>query len=169
MAAEAEAREDKATMELVALPGPAMHDSTGGEDQRANKPSTEAVQEPADEDSKRPSKHSEHLNAERLLREFEAKFNSLDLFSRARQGTTHGHLRLQLAVSRKTDANGEKRTVETWIEITQVYEIPAVQQVSFTDVLAYAEAERKYARKYTMKTLAKTISTERLQRWKGKE
>ncbi|KAK7897008.1 hypothetical protein LTR67_004896 [Exophiala xenobiotica] len=70
------------------------------------------------------------------------RLRSLDLPSHVAKATSYGSIRHQHSERREIGNHGEKRTVKTWIEITQVYEVPAPQWLSLTDVVAAVETER---------------------------
>ncbi|KIW58688.1 hypothetical protein PV05_03187 [Exophiala xenobiotica] len=74
-------------------------------------------------------------------RQLKARLRSLDLASHVAKATSYGSIRHQHSEQREIGDHGEKRTVKTWIEITQVYEVPAPQTLSLTDIVAAVEME----------------------------
>ncbi|KIX05219.1 uncharacterized protein Z518_06091 [Rhinocladiella mackenziei CBS 650.93] len=74
-------------------------------------------------------------------RELESRLEALDLSSHVSKITTYGTVRHQHSEKREAGDHGEKRTIKTWIEITEVYEVPSAQVLKLNDVLAAVEEE----------------------------
>ncbi|OAP55876.1 hypothetical protein AYL99_10028 [Fonsecaea erecta] len=75
------------------------------------------------------------------LRNIQLKLSRLDLPEHVSKITTYGSVRHQHSVKREVDDHGEKRTVKTWIEITEVFEVPHAQSLTLKDVAAAVDAD----------------------------
>ncbi|OQU98082.1 hypothetical protein CLAIMM_03913 [Cladophialophora immunda] len=83
------------------------------------------------------------LNPKPTLRKIKSQLSRLDLSAHVSKITTYGNVRHQHSVKREADDHGEKRTVKTWIEITEVYEVPTSKSLTFKDVAAAVEEEEE--------------------------
>ncbi|KIW94916.1 uncharacterized protein Z519_04895 [Cladophialophora bantiana CBS 173.52] len=75
------------------------------------------------------------------LRNVKSQLSRLNLSEHVSKITTYGSVRHQHSVKREASDHGEKRTVKTWIEITEVYEVPAPKVLTIKDVVAAVEEE----------------------------
>ncbi|EXJ70846.1 uncharacterized protein A1O5_05837 [Cladophialophora psammophila CBS 110553] len=75
------------------------------------------------------------------LRDVKSQLSRLNLSEHVSKITTYGSVRHQHSVKREASDHGEKRTVKTWIEITEVYEVPAPKALTIKDVVAAVEEE----------------------------
>lgn len=73
--------------------------------------------------------------------ELKAKLNSFDLPSHVSKMTTSGTIRHQHSEKREISDYGEKRTVTTWIQIEEVYQVPASSFLSWKDVTTAVKQE----------------------------
>jgi hypothetical protein len=73
--------------------------------------------------------------------ELKAKLNSFDLPSHVSKMTTSGTIRHQHSEKREISDYGEKRTVTTWIQIEEVYQVPASSSLSWKDVITAVKQE----------------------------
>jgi hypothetical protein len=80
-----------------------------------------------------------HKTRRQTRRELKALMNSTDLSAHVSKITTYGTVRHQHSEKREVGDHGEKRTVKTWIEITEVYEVPHNQDLKWDDVLTAVE------------------------------
>jgi hypothetical protein len=79
------------------------------------------------------------LNAKKALQKAQAALTDLDLTDNVLKAITYGSVRHQHTVSREVTDFGEKRTVKTYIEVTEIFEVPADHTVK--DVAAAVEDE----------------------------
>jgi len=70
-----------------------------------------------------------------------AKFDSLDLPAHVSKMTTSGTIRHQHSEKREVSDYGERRTVTTWIQIEEVYNVPAPHSLSWKDVMTVVQKE----------------------------
>lgn len=73
--------------------------------------------------------------------DLKAKFDSLDLPSHVSKMTTSGTIRHQHSEKREVSDYGERRTVTTWIQIEEVYDVPAANSLSWKDVMTAVKQE----------------------------
>lgn len=73
--------------------------------------------------------------------EVKSRLHALDLTKHVAKFSRSGSVRHQHSVKRETSDHGEKRTVKTWIEITEVYEVPSEQALTLKDLVAAVEAD----------------------------
>lgn len=97
---------------------------------------SDTTQQPAFKDG-----HSKPTTTGHSRRELKARLKALDLGSHVSKVTTYGSVRHQHSVEREANEFGEKRTVTTWIEITEVYQVPSTKGLTLKDVVAAVEAE----------------------------
>ncbi|KIX97330.1 uncharacterized protein Z520_06782 [Fonsecaea multimorphosa CBS 102226] len=81
------------------------------------------------------------LRSKPTLRHIRSQLSRLDLSEHVSKITTYGSVRHQHSVKREADDLGERRTVKTWIEITEVYEVPSASALTFQDVVAAVDEE----------------------------
>jgi hypothetical protein len=67
--------------------------------------------------------------------------STLDIPANVSKITTYGTVRHQTSVKREASDHGEKRTVKTWIEITEVYHVPKPENLTLKDIAAVIEQE----------------------------
>ncbi|KIW63375.1 hypothetical protein PV04_10224 [Phialophora macrospora] len=81
------------------------------------------------------------------IREIKKALSHLNIADNVSKITTYGTVRHQSSVKREASDHGEKRTVKTWIEITEVYEVPSPQKLTVDDIAAAVEQEDRHMRK----------------------
>ncbi|OAG33814.1 hypothetical protein AYO21_12088 [Fonsecaea monophora] len=81
------------------------------------------------------------LRSKPTLRSVRSQVSRLDLSEHVSKITTYGSVRHQHSVKREAGDHGEKRTVRTWIEVTEVYEVPTSKSLTFKDVVAAVDED----------------------------
>jgi hypothetical protein len=79
------------------------------------------------------------FKAKKALQKAKTALTDLNLIEDVLKAITYGSVRHQHTVTREVSDFGEKRTVKTYIEVTEVYEVPADHSVK--DVAAAVEDE----------------------------
>ncbi|KAK4947659.1 hypothetical protein LTR10_013605 [Elasticomyces elasticus] len=90
---------------------------------------------------KEPSGLSLLNKARQVRRELKERLQSVNLGSHVSKVTSSGTIRHQSSVKREIGDHGEKRTVKTWIEITEVYEVPSAAALDWSDVVHAVDAD----------------------------
>ncbi|ETI26765.1 hypothetical protein G647_10210 [Cladophialophora carrionii CBS 160.54] len=97
-----------------------------------DKPSTEQGESSTVKDDSKPKATM------KAIKKALSRLNVADNISKI---TTYGTVRHQSFVKREVSDHGEKRTVKTWIEVTEVYEVPNPQKLTVKDIAAAVEQE----------------------------
>lgn len=79
--------------------------------------------------------------ARKVRDDIKDRLQAVDLSSHVSKVTSYGTVRHQSSVKREVGDHGEKRTVKTWIEITEVYEVPNAAAFEWSDVVAALDAD----------------------------
>ncbi|EXJ54215.1 hypothetical protein A1O7_09552 [Cladophialophora yegresii CBS 114405] len=94
------------------------------------------------EDGK-PSTSKSDSKPKETIKEIKKALSRLNVADNVSKITTYGTVRHQSSVKREVGDHGEKRTVKTWIEITEVYEVPKPQTLTVKDIVAAVEQEAR--------------------------
>lgn len=81
------------------------------------------------------SKKSKKNSLKEVKRHCEKALARLNLADHIAKIVTYGTVRTQSSVTRQVNDFGETRTVKTWIEVTETYQVPAGQRVSLEDLV----------------------------------
>ncbi len=77
------------------------------------------------------------------IKDIKKALSRLNIAENVTKVTTYGAVRYQSSVKREASDHGEKRTVNTWIEITEVYSVPAPQKLTVKDIATAIEQEEQ--------------------------
>ncbi|KAJ9605530.1 hypothetical protein H2200_010187 [Cladophialophora chaetospira] len=96
---------------------------------------------PAAKETKKNSK--DDTKSKLSVKEIKKALSRLNIAENVTKVTTYGSVRHQSTVKREATDHGEKRTVKTWIEITEVYDVPKPQKLTVKDIVAAVEQEQE--------------------------
>ena len=97
--------------------------------------------EPAATETKQSPKQDSKLKFS--VKAIKKALSHLNIADNVTKVTTHGSVRYQSSVKREASDHGEKRTVKTWVEITEVYDVPAPQKLTVNDIALAIEQEEE--------------------------
>lgn len=115
---------------------PEEDDQTTG---RKSSTDTTETEKPEKSTRKNPGATSANINASG--EDLRARLDSIDLSSHVSKVTTSGSVRHQHSEKREINDFGEKRTVTTWIQIEEVYQVPNPNSLTWKDVATAVKQE----------------------------
>ncbi|KAI1626188.1 hypothetical protein EDD37DRAFT_626586 [Exophiala viscosa] len=117
---------------------------------------------------KEPGGLSLLYHARLVRRELKERLQSVNLSSHVSKVTSYGTVRHQSSVKREVGDHGEKRTVKTWIEITEVYEVPSAAALDWSDVVHAVDADEDDSEDGAKKRMAVGKDKKKDSKGKGK-
>lgn len=116
--------------------GPKEDDQATG-----RKSSTDTTETEKPERSTRKNRETTSANVNASREDLKARFNSIDISSHVSKVITSGSVRHQHSEKREISDSGEKRTVTTWIQIEEVYQVPNPNSLTWKDVATAVKQE----------------------------
>jgi hypothetical protein len=109
----------------------------------ASIPEHELSKEESTTEEREPSTSKNDPKHKLTVKEIKKALSRLNIADNVTKISTYGTVRHQSSVKREASDHGEKRTVKTWIEITEVYEVPKPQKLTVDDIAAAVEQEHR--------------------------